>query len=163
VVSKSRCLILASAVLVVACARSAPLAKPSTLPDRVVLDLRGDARWLGELRGRVTVLDLWATWCKACEAQFPKLERLSRAYATHGLVVIGVNVGEEAPVVSEYASRHAIGYPVYLDPEFRFADALGERNLPAILVVAASGEIAYRSQALDAEALRRIRGLLGVD
>jgi cytochrome c biogenesis protein CcmG, thiol:disulfide interchange protein DsbE len=115
------------------------------------------------LAGSVTVIDLWATWCAACEQERPKLERLRAAYGAQGLRVIGLNVGESASVVSAYLGQNRVSYPVYLDPDFQLADALGEKRLPTILVVEPSGRIVHRSASLNPETLALIRSKLSLN
>jgi len=106
------------------------------------------------------VIDLWATWCTACERERPKLARLEAAYRAQGLRVIGLNVGEAPDTVSAYLASHPVPYPVYLDPEFRIVDALGDHQLPTILIVDRAGHVALRSPSLDAPTLSRVRELL---
>ncbi len=113
------------------------------------------------LDGSVAVIDLWASWCTACEQERPKLERLHANYASQGLRVIGLNVGETPSVVSAYLTENRISYPIFLDPDFQMADALGEKRLPTILVVDRNGRIVHRSPSLDAETLAAIRSQLG--
>jgi thiol-disulfide isomerase/thioredoxin len=108
----------------------------------------------------VAVIDLWATWCTACEQERPKLERLHAAYGSQGLRVVGLNVGESTTVVSAYLAENRVSYPIYLDSDFRLADALGEKRLPMILVVDRSGRIVQRSTRLDAETLAVVKAQL---
>ena len=111
------------------------------------------------LAGSVTVIDLWATWCAACERERPKLERLSAAYRERGVRVIGLSVGEPPSVVAAYVADKPFSYPVYLDPEFRVADALGDKQLPTLLLVDREGRIVQRAPALDQAMLSRIKSL----
>jgi thiol-disulfide isomerase/thioredoxin len=144
-----------------ACAPRAGAPRVAHLPDAKVMTLEGRATSLRDaIGGRVAVLDFWATWCEACEEERGKLARLSAAYAKSGLVVVGLNVGEEPERVAEYVRRHAVPYPVYLDPEFRMAQALDESNLPSVLVVAPSGQVVHRSTQLDRETVQRVSKLL---
>ena len=150
------CLLLSGCAL-----QSAAPPKAANLPSLDVLDLDGHALPLAAaVGGSITVVDLWATWCAACEQERPKLERLSAAFAQRGVRVLGVNVGEDAGVVSAHLAENPVSYPIYLDPDFRVADALGERRLPAILIVSKDGRITYRSQSLDERALDQLRSLL---
>lgn len=114
-------------------------------------------------RGRVAVVDFWATWCEACKDGIPKLARLASAYATTDLLVVGVDVGEDASRVAAYRQKVEIPYPVYYDPEYRLADSLGADRLPTLLVVDRSGQIVHRGEQLDEEALAVIRRLLGAN
>ncbi len=152
--------LLALSPLVAGCASSST-PRASVLPVRDFVSVDGTRvareRALGQ---RATVVDLWATWCAACEKERPKLERLHRAFAKQGLSVLGVNEGEERSVVVRYLASNPISYPVYLDPDFGLSEALGDNELPAILVIDKDGRIVHRSRALDQETLDRVRELL---
>ncbi len=87
----------------------------ATLPAVELTRVDGQAESLkAALSGSVAVIDLWATWCTACEQERPKLERLHAAYAPRGLRVIGLNVGETPSVVDAYLAENPISYPIYL-------------------------------------------------
>jgi thiol-disulfide isomerase/thioredoxin len=63
---------------------------------------------LSELRGRVVVLNLWATWCGPCRAELPEIDRLQKAYAQRGLVVVTVSTEERERLLA-FAARHPLG------------------------------------------------------
>ena len=151
-----------SLLLLAACASSAPpRARAVSLPQYDVRTIDGQASTLPTvLGGSVAVIDLWATWCTACEHERPKLARLDAAYRAQGLRVIGLNVGEEPSVVSAYLASHPVPYAVFLDPDFRIADALGDNQLPTLLVVDRAGRIVRRSPALDGATLAEVKSLL---
>lgn len=153
------------ALCVVGCASSsASSPRVASLPAVELTRSDGRAESLAAaLAGSVTVIDLWATWCTACEQERPKLERLRAAYGAQGLRVIGLNVGESASVVSAYLGENRVSYPVYLDPDFHLADALGEKRLPTILVVEPDGRIVHRSPSLNAETLALIKSKLSLN
>ena len=62
-------------------------------PSFAVLSIDGKRQTLAAYRGRVIVMNLWATWCPPCRAEMPDLERLYETYRSRGLVVIGINQG----------------------------------------------------------------------
>jgi len=140
---------------------SGPAPRATNLPSSQVLALDGRPTSLrAELAGAVSVIDLWATWCTACEQERPKLERLHAAYQGQGLRVIGLDVGEEPSVVAGYLAEHRVAYPVYLDPDFRMADALGDKRLPTLLVVDRAGRVTHRSASLDQDTLNELKAQL---
>lgn len=153
---------LALVALLVGCASQAPAGpRAASLPTQPVQSLDGRAAPLrAVVAGSVTVVDLWATWCTACEVEWPKLERLNAAYRERGLRVVGLSVGEAPSVVAAYVAGKPFSYPVYLDPEFRVADALGDKQLPTLLLVDREGRIVHRSASLDQDLLDRIKSLL---
>jgi len=135
---------------------------PSGLPTEPVLALDGTRTSLVQLaQGRVTIIELWATWCAACKKNLAELDVLSRTYAADGLFVAGVNVGEEANAVLTFIQRQGLSYAVYLDPEFVWADVLGEKRLPRILVLDRRGAIVHRSSKVDRATRNAVGRLLG--
>jgi hypothetical protein len=76
-------------------------------------------------------------------------------------LVIGVAVGESRATVDTFVRDRGVQYPQVVDEDFRLADALGQRDLPATLVVDRAGRIVYRGDALDGEGLAAFRATLG--
>jgi len=113
--------------------------------------------------GRVVVVDVWATWCDACRETIPQVRHLAETYTSDRLVVVGINVGEAHEVVTRYAADAQMHYPLYLDPEFAFADAVGASEVPAILVIARDGSIVHRGSKFDRVLLERIERELATD
>jgi len=70
---------------------------------------------LADLRGKVVLLNFWATWCPDCRPEMPTFEQLHRDFATKGLIVLGVNVREGAHTVQSYAKELALTFPLVLD------------------------------------------------
>jgi len=165
-----RQLLIASLAFAAAACAQSPGASPVALPrdvsegealPTVVLDrLDSPAVALTEYaHGRVMVVDLWASWCEACKATSAQVERLAQRYEQTDLLVVGVNIGERADLVRSYLGD-ARTLPTFLDPDFAFADALGARELPAVLVVDRSGKVVRHTKSLDADGLDLIRSLL---
>jgi peroxiredoxin len=127
-----------------------------------MVTLDGDLTEIGGVaRGRVALLSLWATWCDGCQRETAALNRLEAAMsATNEAVVIGVAVGEPRAKVAAFVRDRGLRYVQLVDEDFRFADAVGERRVPATLVVDRAGRIVYRGDALDASALAALRGVL---
>jgi peroxiredoxin len=129
------------------------------LPEVAVTTLAGEPAQVGHVaEGRAALVSLWATWCEACDKEMDALNRLhDGTHAGRDAVVIGVAVGEDAKRVAAFAQRRGLRYPQLVDAGFAFADAIGQRRLPATLVVDRQGRIVYRGDALDAHALEALR------
>jgi thiol-disulfide isomerase/thioredoxin len=80
-------------------------------------DLQGKAVSLQDFRGKVVLINFWATYCKPCREEMPSLERLKGRLGTRGLSVLGVAVAEEASVVSRFLSTTPVSFPILLDGE----------------------------------------------
>jgi thiol-disulfide isomerase/thioredoxin len=139
-------------VALAACSAAPPKAAQTTV-------LPTDAQ-LAPYRGRVVVLDFWAGWCAECKRTIPQIQRLAAAFASEGLVVVGVNAGDPKPEAAAYAKELGIDYPIVLDPELDLSDRLGAGKLPMLLVVGRDGTIVHRAKHVDEATLGVIRKLL---
>jgi thiol-disulfide isomerase/thioredoxin len=92
-------------------------------------------------RGKVVVLNLWATWCAPCRDETPALERLYEEERSHGLVVLGVNQGESAAKASAFAVEFGLHYPVLLDQEQLYGRAYASIGMPTTIVIDRHGRI----------------------
>jgi thiol-disulfide isomerase/thioredoxin len=149
-------------LLAASCAPAPASAPTSLLPAAPLLTLDGAPADLGGVvHGRAAVISLWATWCDACAAEIPALNRLDDQADTRGdALVVGVAVGEPRAKVAAFARERGLKYARFVDEDFRFADGLGERRVPTTLVVDRSGRIVYRGGALDAAGLAAFRSVL---
>jgi thiol-disulfide isomerase/thioredoxin len=142
----------------------APSSQPTRrLPSAPLVTIDGAPADLGAVvRGRAAIISLWATWCDACSAEIPALNRLDEQAGARGdALVVGVAEGEPREKVAAFARERGVRYARLVDEDFRLADLLGERRVPTTLVVDRSGRIVYRGGALDAAGLDAFRSVLG--
>ncbi len=116
---------------------------------------------LSDLRGKVVLLNFWATWCPPCEAELPDLNALHREYAeAQGFTVVGIDL-EEAPAdVSAFAEARGLTYPLLLDTDGAVTnDRFGVRSLPTSMIIDRDGVIrdTWVGQITRAAMLARLR------
>jgi thiol-disulfide isomerase/thioredoxin len=137
-------LLVLSALLVFGSCTKKPNA--SAAPGGWTLENNQRAR-LADYKGKVVLLDFYATWCEPCRAETPRLVELHKQYAAQGLQVIGLNVGgaDDRSEVPAYAKEFGIQYPLAF-PDDEFADAyLGDnQNIPQAFVFDRSGNLVKR-------------------
>jgi thiol-disulfide isomerase/thioredoxin len=105
----------------------------------------GHALSLESLRGRVVLLNVWATWCLECRAELPILEQLHRDYAAQGLTVLALNFREEPGSVRRYARELGLTLPILLDPVGAIANSYGVIGLPTSFLIGRDGRAVARA------------------
>jgi thiol-disulfide isomerase/thioredoxin len=126
--------------------------------------LDGAAIDLAALRGKVVLLDFWATWCAPCRRDLPIVEKLHREFRAKGFVVVGVNVGEERDTVTKFLETAGISYPiVLLSSDHGLVAGLSVSAFPTVVLVDRDGKVAdYEVGALGETALRARLATLGI-
>ncbi len=106
----------------------------------------GETVDLASLRGRVVLVNFWATWCAPCVEEMPALARLRDRLGPRGLGVVAVNQGEMPERVSAFLQRSGLDLPVLLDRDKDAAKAWKVRALPTTFVVDARGRIRLHAE-----------------
>ncbi len=147
-----------------------PLQAVESLPQAPALKLpdeEGKKIWrLSELRGKVVLVNFWATWCPPCRKELPSMERLWRQFKDAGLVVLGVNVGETGDQVFAFSNglETPLTFPLLLDEDSKVAQSWPVTGLPTTYLVDKQGRIAFGAiggREFDSPAIvRQVRELL---
>jgi thiol-disulfide isomerase/thioredoxin len=117
--------------------------KGKATPGLVRSDLAGKSVDLKELRGRVVVVNFWATWCEPCREEMPSLERLKAKFAAAPLEVLTVNYGEFPEKIAPFLAKEKIALPVLLDTQKEAAAAWKVGGLPMTFIVDAKGRVRH--------------------
>jgi len=104
----------------------------------------GETRRLSELRGRVVVVNFWATWCPSCVVELPSLERLHRALGEKGVYVLGISVDEDAAAYEKFLRENQITFPTYRDAEMELASRYGSYMFPETFIIDPQGRLARK-------------------
>jgi peroxiredoxin len=96
---------------------------------------------LAEQRGKVVLINFWATWCPPCREEMPALERMWQHHKDQGFVLVAVSLDADPKVVTPYLTRHRLTFPVALDPTMDLGNAYGVRALPSSFVVDRQGYV----------------------
>jgi peroxiredoxin len=142
-----------------------PVGRGTPAPDFALESLTGGPPVkLVDLRGKVVLVNFWATWCEPCEAEMPAMERLHRELSDEGFELLAISVDDTDAPVRAFQARLALGFPILLDPRKQVADAYQTFRFPESLLLDRRGVIVERyigSKEWDAPAyLERIRRLL---
>jgi cytochrome c biogenesis protein CcmG, thiol:disulfide interchange protein DsbE len=96
---------------------------------------------LAALRGRVVVLNFWASWCEPCQLEAPLLERAQTSLEKHGGTVLGVTYQDASPDSEGFVHRYHVTYPVLRDTTGEFARSYGTRQVPESFIIDRQGRI----------------------
>ena len=111
-------------------------------PELTLTDLHGATRSLADYRGRVLLVNLWATWCPPCEKEMPTLQAFHNKYYEDGFAVIAINDGEPVPDVVQFTRDHNLTFPIWLDPTYVATEqAFKTLNLPSSFVIDRGGTV----------------------
>jgi thiol-disulfide isomerase/thioredoxin len=103
--------------------------------------LDGASDSLDRYRGKVVLVNLWASWCAPCRSESPALEQLYQENRARGLVVLGIDQGESAEAAGAFARELHLGYPILLDEGQQYGRAYAAVGLPTSIVVDRTGHI----------------------
>ena len=111
--------------------------------DFTLKDIHGKPFTLSDYKGKVVLLDFWATWCPPCRKEIPGYIELYDTYKSRGLVVIGVSMDESPSDVKKFVKQIKMNYPIVMGAgrEADLGRAFGELPLPTSFVISRDGRI----------------------
>lgn len=119
-------------------------ARPATpAPELKAQDLAGATRTLADYRGKVVLLNFWASWCPPCLREMPSMERLREKMAGRPLVIVALDSAETRKEVEAFLAKMQLGFPVLLDPDGSNTKRWRVFALPTSFLLDASGRIRY--------------------
>jgi peroxiredoxin len=107
-------------------------------------DIQGGQKSLTEFKGKVIVLNFWATWCPNCREEMPSLEKLWEKYKSKGVVIIGVAVGSRGKDVESFARGLGLTFPILLDMNGAVRRDYEVAALPMTYIIGKDGKISGR-------------------
>ena len=115
---------------------------PIEAPDFTLPQLTGAPIQLSALRGRVVVMEFWATWCGPCRFSLPSLEVIAKQYRDRGVAVLLINQGDAAPAVRTWAGKR-FTTPILLDEDTQVGVRYQVHSIPRLFVVGKDGRLVY--------------------
>jgi peroxiredoxin len=136
--------LLAVAVLAVAAAGANAAVTPSaSAPDFTLPSLDGPNLRLQEQRGRVVMINFWASWCGPCRVEMPHLARLYEKYRGSGFTVLAVNIDESPQKAASLATQLGMRFPVLLDTDKKVSRLYDLSTMPSTVLVDRDGRVRY--------------------
>jgi thiol-disulfide isomerase/thioredoxin len=122
--------------------KPAKTAKDFTLPD-----LDGKPQRLADYRGKVVLVNFWATWCPPCRREMPSMERLRQKFKDQAFVILAINQQEDPDQVFVFTGQlePSPTFPILMDRDSMVSHAWGVQGLPASFIVDKQGRVVYRA------------------
>jgi len=120
---------------------SAHASKPAAVAPTFSLPALHGTASLDSLRGRVVLVDFWASWCVPCRGSFPWMASLSERYRDRGLAIVAVNLDKDRALADRFLAEHPAPFTVAFDPAGETAEAYHVRAMPTSVLVGADGHV----------------------
>jgi peroxiredoxin len=133
---------LAVAALVLGGASTRAADSKTAAPDWQLSDVDGKTVKLSEFKGKVVILDFWATWCPPCRAEIPGFVAMQKKYADKGFTMVGLSLDEQgASVVKPFMRQLGMNYPVVIGNQQIASDYGGITAIPTTFVIDRQGNV----------------------
>lgn len=136
----------------------------SPAPDFTLRSMGGPNLRLQEQRGRVVMVNFWATWCGPCREEMPRLDRLYQKYRSAGFVLLGVNVDDDARNAQTLAAKLGVSFPLLLDTDHAVSKLYDLKSMPSTVLIDRDGRVRYLHrgyrEGFEATYEQQIRALL---
>ena len=145
--------------------RRTPPAMGSQAPDFQLIDLQGNRQALPDYRGKVVLLNFWATWCGPCRVEMPSMERVYQDLKDEGLAILAISSDPQGSIVTRpFVASQGLTFPVLHDSDYRVSGSYGVRTLPMSFLIDRNGTLTQRVFGArdwnSPEARELLRGLL---
>ena len=147
--SRRRVCALMMLLMAVAAIVSASAAAGTPAPNVEMRTAKGPRVRLSDFRGKVVVMEIWASWCPDCKVSFPAADRLYREFKDKGVEVIAVNVDEQRKDAEAFLKAHPHTLRVMFDPRAKIPEAFGTHGMPTSYIIDPRGMIRYTHEGYD--------------
>jgi thiol-disulfide isomerase/thioredoxin len=117
--------------------------EPIAAPALVGSDLKGFQQNLAAYKGRVVLVNFWATWCPPCREEMPSLQRLAKGMAGKPFLILAVNSGDSSADVAAFFRAMPAGFPVLLDPDSGVTKRWKVFAMPTSFLIDKQGRVRY--------------------
>lgn len=111
-------------------------------PDFQLESLTGERVKLSDLKGKVVLINFWATWCPPCKKEMPAIQSVYNEFHDDGFVVLAVNLAESEYIISQFKKKTDIEFPIYLDKDESVKSMYGVYYIPSSFFIDRQGKIA---------------------
>jgi len=131
---------------------AAPVKVGDTFPDLSKFKLEGK---LPDLKGKVVIVDFWASWCAPCKESFPTMNDLQTRYGAQGLTIIGINVDEKNSDMVDFLKKHSADFTVVRDAAQKLVDKVDISTMPTSFLIDSSGKVRFAHSGFRGEETKK--------
>ncbi len=121
-----------------------PVARGDIAPDFTCSDQSGKQQRLSALRGKVVLVNFWATWCSPCREELPSLQVLQKKFPSNDFVILALSVDDSWEPINRFMAQHQFTIPVYADFDKKISIRYGTVMYPETYLVDKQGRVAYK-------------------
>jgi thiol-disulfide isomerase/thioredoxin len=129
-------------------------------------DFKIEGKLPEDTKGKVVVIDFWASWCGPCGESFPAMDEIQKKYADKGLIIIAINVDENKADMDEFLKTHKVSFTVVRDAKQKLVEKAGIGTMPSSFILGTDGKVkfthsGFRGNETKKEYETEIESLLG--
>lgn len=115
-------------------------------PDFTLTNLKGEKVSLSSLKGKVVMINFWASWCGPCRQEMPLLEGIAKQYSKAGFELLGINLDEETSDAKAFLKGSPVTFPILLNPTMSVAELYKNTAMPSSYFIDKKGNLAHLHQ-----------------
>ena len=108
-----------------------------------------------DLKGKVVMIDFWASWCGPCRQSFPAMNELQEKYGAQGLVIIAVNVDEDKADMDQFLKTHPASFTIVRDARQQLVDKVSIKTMPSSFILNREGKVVATHSGFDGDATKK--------
>jgi len=147
-------------IVLACCARTGAAADARPAPAFSLKTRSGGVVASDSLRGKVVLVDFWASWCAPCQRSFPWMGEIAQRYAPRGLVVVAINLDRDRDLADDFLAHHPATFAIAYDPGGKVADAFHVKGMPSTFLIDRDGKLLHDHIGFDTRKAGQLEALI---